>query len=208
MIETLLAVLAAWVITVIETTGYVGVFLLMAAESANIPIPSEVIMPFSGFVAFGGTFSFWVVVVVGALGNLFGSLVSYFFAGWIVRHRDKLFLRFLISDDILALSERWFSRYGEATAFFSRLLPIVRTFISLPAGLGKMPLVKFSLYTFAGSLLWSALLAWIGWVLGANWHNLSQYFRQFDYLILVLLVVGVVWWGWKHVRGMMKNKQQ
>jgi len=198
MITSLLSFLAHLVILVIESTGYVGVFLLMALESANIPIPSEVIMPFSGFLASGGTFSFWWVVLVGALGNLAGSLVSYALAGWIVKNRHRFFIHLLISDSFLETSQRWFSKYGSASAFFSRLLPVVRTFISLPAGLGRMNLAKFSFYTFVGSFLWSALLAYIGWFLGENWEAAGPYFHKFSYAIAILLLVGGGWWAWRH----------
>jgi len=198
MIESVLSSLAHFVIVVIESTGSVGVFLLMALESANIPIPSEVIMPFSGFLAAGGTFSFWGIVLVGALGNLAGSLVSYALAGWIVKNRHRFFIHLLISDSFLETSQKWFSKYGSASAFFSRLLPVVRTFISLPAGLGKMNVFKFSFYTFAGSFLWSAFLAYIGWFLGENWELAGPYFHKFSYGIAGLLFVGAVWWGWRH----------
>jgi membrane protein DedA with SNARE-associated domain len=206
MIELILATLAHWVIVTINATGYIGVFVLMAAESANIPIPSEVIMPFSGFLASQGNFLFWMVVLVGALGNLAGSLVSYYFADWIVSHKDKPVLNFLISDSLLVTSKRWFDRYGGMTTFFSRLLPVVRTFISLPAGLGKMNVVRFSAYTFLGSFIWSAFLAWIGWILGEHWHDVSQYFRKFEYVFAGVIVVLGAWWLYKHVRGMMIKK--
>lgn len=198
MIESILSFLAHIVIAVIESTGYAGIFLLMAAESANIPIPSEVIMPFSGFLASGGTFSFWGVVFVGALGNLGGSLLSYAFAGWVVKNRHRFFIHLLISDSFLATSSAWFKKYGGVSAFFSRLLPIVRTFISLPAGIGKMNLFRFSLYTFIGSFFWSALLTYIGWFLGANWESAAPYFHTFSYSIAALLVLGFGWWMWRH----------
>ncbi|KKS83106.1 MAG: hypothetical protein UV58_C0001G0033 [Candidatus Wolfebacteria bacterium GW2011_GWC1_43_10] len=199
MLESILLWIANAVILIINSTGYIGVFVLMALESANIPIPSEIIMPFSGFLAAQGSFSFWGVVFWGAVGNLFGSLVSYKLAGWIVRTGEKSkIVGFFIPQSLLDKTGHWFSRWGETTVFFSRLLPVVRTFISFPAGLGKMNLLRFSLYTFLGSFVWSAFLAYIGFFLGENWHSVSYYFRKFDYLIAVLILVGFGWWAIKH----------
>ena len=185
MIADILEVVSLFVLGVIETWGYWGVFFLMALESANIPIPSEIIMPFSGFLVSTGVFDFWTVVFLGALGNLTGSLASYYVAGyykgWVEnnRHFDQ--------------AKGWIAKYGVAAAFWSRMMPIVRTFISFPAGLFKVPIWKFSFFTFIGSFIWSALLTYPGVYWGENWTIIEPVFRKFDLVIAVLLVLGIVW---------------
>ena len=199
MITSVLAYLSHIVILIIESVQYLGIFSLMALESANIPIPSEIIMPFSGFLAQKRELSFWLVVIVGTLGNVFGSIISYYLAVWIVRIRAKIkIVRFFISDDFLDKSKEWFNKYGSWSVFFSRILPIVRTFISLPAGLGKMNILKFSSLTFAGSFIWSIFLTYVGWFLGQNWQSVEKYFRQFDILIVVLILIFGFWWAKRH----------
>jgi len=199
MITSVLAYLSHIVILIIESVQYLGIFSLMALESANIPIPSEIIMPFSGFLAQKRELSFWLVVIVGTLGNVFGSIISYYLAVWIVRIRAKIkIVRFFISDDFLDKSKKWFNKYGAWSVFFSRILPIVRTFISLPAGLGKMNILKFSSLTFAGSFIWSIFLTYVGWFLGQNWQSVEKYFRQFDILIVVLILIFGFWWAKRH----------
>ena len=185
MIADILEVISLFVLNAIETWGYWGVFFLMALESANIPIPSEIIMPFSGFLVSTGVFDFWTVVFLGALGNLMGSLASYYvaghFKGWVEnnRHFDE--------------AKRWIAKYGVATAFWSRMMPIVRTFISFPAGLFKVPIWKFSFFTFIGSFIWSAILTYPGVYWGENWTIIEPIFRKFDLVIAVLLVLGITW---------------
>lgn len=186
------------VVRLIELGGYGGILLLMTLESAGAPIPSEIIMPFSGFLVAEGKFGFWAVVLMGTLGNLLGSLLLY----WIGSVGGRPFLErygkyFLLSKRELERSEWWFSRYGGPIVFFGRLLPIVRTYISLPAGLSRMPLVPFCLYTFIGSAPWSALFAWLGVKLGANWTVIETYFRKFDLVIVVAAAAIVAWWIWR-----------
>lgn len=168
--------------------GVLSVFVLMLLESALIPIPSEVTMPFAGFLASSGKLSFWLVVFVGALGNLIGSQLA-----WYIGTKGEGFTRrwirnwgkwVLISEHELDISISFYKRFGQPITFFSRLMPVVRTYISLPAGIAKMPLLPFSVLTFIGSFLWSAFLTWLGLKLGENWHSLSFYFRNFDYLIV------------------------
>lgn len=197
MIEQIISFLTSIIITVISKTGYLGVFLLMAAESALIPIPSEVTMPFAGYLATVGRFNIYLVVFVGAFANLFGSILAYWLGYWgeehIIRQLIKKYGKYLlITEHEYDRSERWFRKYGKKITFFSRILPIVRTFISLPAGVAKMNFFRFSLLTFFGSLIWSGLLAYIGFVLGKNWHALSGYYRKFEYLIIfAVLALGI-----------------
>ncbi|MBI3577033.1 DedA family protein [Candidatus Gottesmanbacteria bacterium] len=195
----MLELLGAGIIHFISSAGYGGIFLLMTAESALIPIPSEVTMPFSGSLVALGTFNIWFVVIAGTLGNLFGSLLAYALGWWgqeaVVR---KLIVKYgkylLITEHEYDRAERWFRSRGEAIVFVSRVLPIVRTFISLPAGVAKMNLTRFTIYTTVGSFLWSLFLTYIGVVLGNNWKSLERYFHKFDLIIVSGLVVLAAWY--------------
>jgi membrane protein DedA with SNARE-associated domain len=194
MIYEILAWLGALVTGIISGMGYWGVFLLMALESACIPIPSEVIMPFSGFLVWQGTFHLIPVVIWGALGNLAGSIIAYgvgFYGGRPLLLKYGKYL--LISESDLDKSQEWFKKHGSASVLFARCLPIVRTFISLPAGIAKMPFWKFCLYTFLGSLPFVFFLTYGGVIAGENWNILEPYFRKFDWLILIVgvLLVGL-----------------
>lgn len=199
MISDILSWLASFIINIISATGYLGVTFFMTLESACIPIPSEIVMPFSGFLASFGQFSLWAVAFLGTIGNLIGSLAAYaigFYGGrpFIRRWGKYIFLR----EEELGHADVWFKKYGSPAVFFSRLLPIVRTFISLPAGIGRMKLPKFIAFTFLGSLPWNFGLAYIGFKLGQNWKNLEIYFRKFDYVILIVLIIGIAWWAKSH----------
>lgn len=189
MINQIVTFLTNLIINLIGQTGYLGVFLLMAAESALIPFPSEVTMPFAGYLTTLGKMNLYVVVFVGAFANLAGSILAYWLGYWgeetFVRKLIQKYGKYLlISESEYERSERWFRKYGEKITFFSRLLPVVRTFISLPAGIAEMNFAKFCIYTFTGSLIWSGLLAYVGFALGNNWHALEGYYRKFEYLII------------------------
>ena len=191
--------LAAPITHFIQSAGYVGVFVLMVLESALIPIPSEITMPFARFFAAVGNLNFLVIVLVGALGNLLGSLIAYYIGYFleeaVIVNAIKKYGKFiLVTEHDYNTANRWFAKYGSGVVFFSRLLPAVRTFISLPAGIFRMNIWKFSIYTFVGSLLWSALLTYIGLTLGKNWNTLGAYFHKFDILIGVLGVLLVLFY--------------
>ena len=203
MISDVLSWLATAIISLIQSSGYIGVFVLMVLESANIPIPSEIVMPFSGFLAARGFFGLWTVIAVGALGNLVGSVISYWFAEYIVKYRSRfVFLRLLISDNFLERANHFFNKYGSVSVFLSRVLPVVRTFISLSAGIGKMKFSRFVWLTLAGSLIWSAFLAYLGKLLGDNWTILEKYFRQLDVLVLVIIISVAAYWFTHHFKGL------
>ena len=200
--------IGGWIVHFIATLGYFGVFLLMTLESALIPIPSEVTMPFAGSLVALGKFNFWAVIAVGTMGNLVGSLLAYWLGWWgqeaVVR---KLIIKYgkylLISENEYDRSERWFRNHGEFVVFLSRVLPVLRTFISLPAGVAKMKFKKFIAYTVIGCFVWSYVLTQIGVMLGNNWSSLEGYFRKFDLAIVVVFVLLVVWYIWhklKHLR--------
>ena len=199
MISIILGIVSNLILTIIQKTGYLGVFLLMALESANIPIPSEVIMPFSGFLAAQGILNFWLVAIVGAFGNLGGSLFSYWL-GFLIRRGAFKWDNHKFSAEIQR-AQKWTERFGDWAILLSRVLPIVRTFISLPLGILKVKsLWRFSVLTFSGALIWSIFLTWLGFILGKNWGILRVYFHKFDYLILGLILLAIGWWIWRHFK--------
>ncbi|MEW6726762.1 MAG: DedA family protein [Bacillota bacterium] len=191
----LLEILIQAVVRFIESLGYWGVAIGMAIESANIPLPSEVILPYGGFMVSQGKLGFSMTVLAGTLGGTAGSILSYLFGLWGGRAFILQYGRFVgVSRHHLALAERWFERYGEATVFFTRLMPVIRTFISLPAGIGRMHFVKFVVYTFFGSLIWSIVLVFFGYKLGENWQTIEHWFRRLDGLIIAALVLALLYW--------------
>lgn len=201
MIEKLIAALAGFVIAVISRFQYVGIALLMAVESACVPLPSEIIMPFSGYLVSRGELKLWLVSLAGAVGCVIGSWLAYAIGARGGRPLVERYGRYvLVSHRDLDLADRWFQRYGDITIFVGRLLPVVRTFIAFPAGVARMPLGRFTAYTFLGSLIWCWGLAWIGVKLGEHWNTLGVYFHRFDAAIVVLVVLGAGLYVWRHVR--------
>jgi membrane protein DedA with SNARE-associated domain len=201
MASHLIDLLAQIVITTINHVGYLGVFFLMLLESCGVPMPSEVIMPFSGFVVATGGMTLWLVILFGAIGNLVGSMLAY----WIgFRGGRPLIEKYgkyiLISHHDLDLADRWFARFGDWVVFFGRLLPVVRTYISFPAGISEMNFKKFCYYTFAGAFIWTALFAWLGVRMGDNWELIRTKLHNFDTAIIVVLVILVGLYIWRHIR--------
>jgi len=199
LIEGLIAKLGLFVISVISTLGYFGVMMLMAVESACIPLPSEVIMPFSGYLVHTGQFNLWLLAFMGALGCNLGSLVAYeigYYGGRPLVERFGSYI-FLNQHD-LDLTDRFFARFGDVTVLISRMLPVVRTFIALPAGIARMPRSRFHLYTFIGSFPWCLGLAYLGMKAGEHWNYLGKYFHQFDKVIGAIILIGVIWFVWSH----------
>ena len=202
MVFRILAIISGFILTTISKLGYFGVILLMAIESANIPLPSEIIMPFSGYLVFAGRFNLWFVGLAGAFGCLAGSVLSYYIGLYGGRPLIEKFGKYiLISHHDLDLADRWFKKYGEATVFFSRLLPVVRTYISFPAGVTKMNFPRFCFYTFCGSLPWGLGLAYLGLRLGENWEGLREYFKKFDILIGIIIIFGIGWYIQRHIKN-------
>lgn len=201
MIAKILAVLSGFVISTISATGYLGIVLLMAIESACIPLPSEVIMPFSGYLVYTGRFNLWWVATAGALGCNLGSVVAYeigYYGGRPLALKYGKWI--LLSQTELDWADRFFARYGSAAVFTARLLPVIRTFIALPAGIARMPRTPFHIYTFVGSWPWCFGLAWLGMKAGENWRYLGHYFHQFDVVIGVVLALGGVWFVWSRLK--------
>jgi membrane protein DedA with SNARE-associated domain len=205
MASQILSAIAGFIISTISTLGYGGIILLMAVESANIPLPSEIIMPFSGFLVAQGQFNLWLAGISGAIGCVLGSILSYWLGMLGGRPLVEKYGKYiLISHHDLDLADSWFKKRGEITVFIGRLLPIIRTFISFPAGIAKMPFSRFVIYSFLGSLPWCLLLTFIGQKMGENWEKIRTYFHNFDYVILGLIILMAIWWIWRHL----KNRQK
>ena len=195
----ILVLLSTFVIWIISSLGYTGIVVAMAIESACIPLPSEVIMPFSGYLVSQGRFSLWGVSVAGALGCTLGSAAAYAAGAYGGRPFIVKYGRYLlISPHELDRADRWFARYGMAATFISRLLPVIRTFISLPAGIARVPFGPFLAYAFLGSLPWSWALAYVGMLLGDHWDRVGGGLHSLDVVIVLVLVAGVAWFLWRH----------
>jgi len=205
LLDAIIAPIAAFIIATISTLGYGGIVVLMAIESACIPLPSEIIMPFSGYLVSTGRFDLVWVATAGALGCNLGSTLAYAVGYWGGRPLvEKWGRHILISRRDLATADRFFHRYGSITVFLSRLLPVIRTFIALPAGIARMPQLKFQIYTFIGSWPWCFGLAYIGARLGERWESdpsLREFLHRFDAVIIAALLIGAIWYirrHWKH----------
>lgn len=187
----------------IAAMGYWGIAIGMAIESANIPLPSEVILPFGGYLVHTGRLEFWGAVMAGTVGGTAGSAASYYIGlkgGRPILIRYGRYVGFSVKH--LNMAERWFSRYGEATVFFTRLMPIVRTFISLPAGISGMNFSRFLIYTFLGSLPWSILLTYAGLKLGQNWQAVKPWFHRLDVVVALGLAALVIYFWRRRKSGM------
>jgi membrane protein DedA with SNARE-associated domain len=204
MIAKIISILSGLIIATISALGYGGIVLLMAIESACIPLPSEIIMPFSGYLVSRGEMNLWLVGIAGAVGCVVGSIVAYYIGMYGGRPFIEKYGRYiLLSRHDLDLADRWFAKHGEAIVFVSRLLPAVRTFIAFPAGVARMNMTRFIVYTFAGSLPWCLGLAYVGQKLGEQWdkdETLKTWFHRFDFVIGIVGVLAVSWWIWRHIK--------
>ena len=211
MIAKIIEFLSGIIVATISLLGYSGIVLLMAIESACIPLPSEIIMPFSGYLVSTGQMNLWLVGLAGAVGCVLGSLVAYWVGSKGGRPLIEKYGRYvLVSPHDLDLADRWFANYGEIIVFVSRLLPAIRTFIAFPAGVARMNLKRFVIYTFAGSLPWCLGLAYVGQKLGEKWNQddtLKTWFHRFDFVIGIVGVLLAAWWIWRHIKHLRKEKQ-
>jgi len=209
MFHKIIAVLAGLIISVISTTGYGGIVILMAIESACIPLPSEIIMPFAGYLVSIGRFDLYLAATAGAVGCNIGSIAAYELGkrgGRTVVDRWGKYV--LMSHSDLDRAERFFERWGDLTVLICRLLPAVRSFIAFPAGVARMPLLRFHLYTFIGSWPWCFALAWVGMKLGDEWRTdprLSGLLHKLDFVIVGLVLAGGIWFIWHRLKAPAKR---
>jgi membrane protein DedA with SNARE-associated domain len=193
-IASITNVLVDFATNVVGDLGLGGIFVLMLLESACIPVPSEATMLFAGFAVHNGRYSLLLAVAAGVVGNLIGSWIAYGVGYWgrtdlLEKHGRKLHIK----PEHLAWADRWFERYGDATVFFTRMLPVIRTFISLPAGVARMPFWRFTALTLLGCIPWVFALTFIGRQAGANWHKWKDGLHYVDYGVAALIVLGLVW---------------
>jgi len=204
MTEKLLEFLFQYITSTISTLGYWGVALLMAIESACVPLPSEIIMPFAGYLVYLHRFNIYAVATAGAIGCNLGSAVAYWVGAYGGRPLVERFGRYvLLSRKDLDRTTYFFDKYGSVTVFIGRLLPIVRTFIALPAGIARMPQLRFHVYTFLGSWPWCLGLAYVGMKLGERWDTdprLKKAFHDFHLVVVVALLLGIAWFLWSHLK--------
>ena len=198
--------LIEFIISFISRVGYLGIFFLMVLESAMIPIPSEIIMPFSGFLVSAGKFGPILVVLAGSLGNLVGSILTYYFGlkvgrAFIIKYGKYVFFK----KEHLDFTERLFKNYGDKISFVGRLLPVIRTYVSLPAGIGRRNFIKFVFYTLIGSLIWNSVLTFAGMQLGNNWKNIDKYSIYLDIVTICIIVGFSAWLVLKFKKGREKQ---
>jgi membrane protein DedA with SNARE-associated domain len=197
----LLKPLIEFITSFIAQLGYSGIFFLMILESALIPIPSEIIMPFSGFLSSTGRLDPFLVTLSGSLGNVVGSVLTYYLG---IMAGRKFILKYgkyiLFRKEHLEITENLFRRYGDKISFAGRLLPGIRTYVSLPAGIGKTDFKKFVMYSFAGSLIWNSMLLYVGMNLGRNWKNIDKYSVYLDIAAVLSVAVFIVWFVYKTKR--------
>lgn len=182
------------IIVILDKLGYLGTFLGMLFESACIPIPSEIILPFGGYLSFKGHLNLILVIISGTLGGTVGSIIAYLIGSrggrpLVEKYADKLHL----SKEKIEKSDAMFNKYGDKIIFFSRLLPIIRTFISLPAGIAKMNFSKFVLYTIVGSAIWSVFLVYLGFIMGENWETIRSYYHYADVAMVILIIAFILY---------------
>jgi len=208
MTEKILTVVFVFIKSLIAFAGYGGIVILMGIESACIPLPSELIMPFAGYLVFQGAMNLVWVATAGAIGCNVGSLVAYEIGCYGGRPLVERYGRWiLMGRRELDAADRFFARWGYLAVFVGRLLPVIRTFIALPAGIARMPRIRFHIYTFLGSWPWCFGLAWLGMKLGENWRLIGKYLHKFDVVIVVVLVLGIVWFVRSHWQNRLRTAQ-
>ncbi len=201
MLEKIITAVAVWIMGVISAMGYGGIVLLMAIESACIPLPSEIIMPFAGFLVSKGEMTLFGIAMAGAIGCVVGSIPAYYLGMFGGRPLAEKYGKYvLISKKDLDMADRWFATHGEIIIFIARLLPGVRTFIAFPAGMARMNMTRFIVYTFVGSFIWCWVLGFVGMKAGEHWESLSVYFHQAHYVIIAAGLAFVAWYVWQHFK--------
>jgi membrane protein DedA with SNARE-associated domain len=210
MSEKIIATLASFIIAVISAGGYAGIALLMGIESACIPLPSEIIMPFAGYLVHTGQLKLFWVATAGAIGCNLGSIPAYWLGAWGGRPAVERFGRYiLLSRHDLDRTEHFFQKFGGITVLVARLLPVVRTFIALPAGIARMPQLRFHIYTFIGSWPWCYVLAYVGMKLGDKWETdprFKEIFHRFHLAVELVLVAGIIWFLYTHWKNRIRTE--
>jgi len=207
IISQILAYIGSLSIKIISFLGYGGVFILMAFESMILPVPSELVMPFAGFLAAEGSMNFYLVVLFSSFGSLSGSLLFYYVGKYGGNKLVKLYGKYLLLDEEdLLKTEHWFGKNGEKTIFIGRFIPVVRHLISIPAGMGRMDIKKFIIYTLAGATLWNAFLAYLGFLLGKNWTVIRHYSEYISIPMAAALLIIGAYFAYRFVRHKLNKR--
>ncbi len=198
--------IASWSVLIIEKLGYPGIIVLMTLESMVFPLPSELVMPFAGFLAGQGKFSLWMVIATSVVGSIIGSLLSYAMGRYLGRAFIIKFGKFFLLHEVdLIKTEAWFARRGGITILLGRFIPVVRHLISIPAGTARMNVWKFVIYTAIGAAGWNAFLAYCGFILGERWSEVEQYSEWLSIATVIVMVIIGVWWVWHHIKTRKNN---
>ncbi len=209
IISQILSLIGALAINVTLLLGYPGVVFLMALESMVVPLPSELVLPFAGYLAATGQMSFWLVWLASVIGSLIGSLISYYMGLWGGKKFVSTVGKYCLLDETdLTKTEEWFKKSGESVIFIARFVPVVRHLISIPAGIGKMDLKKFSFYTVVGAAIWNLILIWLGYYLGQNWRMIRNYSEYFSIAIAALIVIAAIIFFARHAKHQHFKKLQ
>jgi membrane protein DedA with SNARE-associated domain len=198
----MVADLVAWITAVLDSTGHGGIIFLIALENIFPPLPSEIILPLTGFLVQQGKLSFIGAVIASTLGSVLGALFLYFLSYKLGQKRVFAFAdkygKFLgLSKGDIKKSIVWFHKHGGKLVFFGRIIPTIRSVVSIPAGLAQMDLKKFIFYTALGSAIWNGVLIWIGMILGERWHEIQKYTKTLEYIVWALLIGGIIWLVWR-----------
>jgi len=193
-----------WVTNIVETLGYFGVAALITLENVFPPLPSELILPLAGFETGRGQFNYFLMVIAATAGSVVGAIILYYVAHFVGEHRIRALIRrygkwFQVTEKDLDRADAWFDRYSSLAVLICRCVPLVRSVVSLPAGLRRMNMARFLLFTAIGSAVWNAALIGAGWALGDNWEVVGTYVGYFQYVVIALVVLAVVWFFWRRV---------
>ena len=205
----ILDTLTGFIIETIQTTGYFGIFVLMVLEGTFVPLPSEIILPFSGFLASQGQFSVWSIALVGAIGNILGTLFTYGIARYIgLPFLQKYGKYVLVTRHDIEMAQQLFAKYGVPIIFITRLIPGIRGFLPIPAGVAKMKVAPFIIYVFIGSFLWSLFLTYIGVLIGENWETFGRYAHEAGTVLVLGMFIAIGWWLNRQFKQLRKEAKQ
>ena len=197
--------IASWVTDVVEELGYIGLLLMIALENVFPPIPSEIVLPLAGFLTGQGRMWFPGAVLAATLGSLLGALILYYAGYYFGERRVRAMVRkfgrwVMVSEGDIDKANDWFDRHDRKAVLFGRMFPVVRSLISIPAGIRRMPMTRFLIYTALGSAVWNTTLIGIGWILGDNWEEVEQYVGYLQYLVILAVLAGIVWFVYKKLQ--------
>ena len=209
ILTDIFAFIGSFALSTISQLGYLGIFFLMMLESMIVPVPSEFVMPFAGFLVAQGKFNFLLVILSSTIGSITGSLIFYYLGktkGLTLVEKYGKYV--LVDTEDIKKTEAWFNKRGDITIFLARLIPVIRHLISLIAGIGRMNVKKFTIYTILGAALWNGILTYLGILLGQHWNEVSQYMENLDLIIVILLIIGCLYFVYRHLDRKKKTTKQ